>query len=101
MLETRNIVKHYGAVKALVDGHLSVAAGEVVALLGANGSGKSTLGKVVTGVVSPTSGELFLEGKQVRFASPYVCSKSGGYGGLSGTKSGARYDRNRKYFFRS
>ena len=77
MLEARNIVKHYGAVKALVDGHLSVAAGEVVALLGANGSGKSTLGKVVTGVVSPTSGELRINGKPVTFPSPYAARKAG------------------------
>jgi len=70
-------VTHYGAVKALVDGTLEVRGGEVLALLGANGSGKSTLGKVITGVVSPTSGELFLEGQPVTFASPYAARKKG------------------------
>ena len=77
MLTARQVVKHYGAVKALVDGNLEVQAGEVLALLGANGSGKSTLGKVITGVVSPTSGELFLEGEPVRFASPYAARAKG------------------------
>ena len=77
MLVARNIVKHYGAVQALKDGTLEVNRGEVVALLGANGSGKSTLGKVLTGVVSPTRGELFLEGAPVTFASPYAARKRG------------------------
>lgn len=77
MLSARNIVKHYGAVQALKDGNLEVTGGEVVALLGANGSGKSTLGKVVTGVVSPTRGELWLDGKAVAFASPYAARRQG------------------------
>ena len=77
MLVARNVAKHYGAVKALVNGQLEVRANEVLALLGANGSGKSTLGKVVTGVVAPTSGDLFLEGKPVSFASPYAARKKG------------------------
>ncbi len=77
MLVARNLAKHYGAVKALVDGRLEVRAGEVLALLGANGSGKSTLGKIMTGVVAPTSGELLLDGKPVSFASPYAARRRG------------------------
>ena len=77
MLVARNIVKHYGAVQALNNGTLEVNKGEVVALLGANGSGKSTLGKVITGVVSPTRGELLLEGHPVTFASPYAARQRG------------------------
>ena len=77
MLAARSVAKHYGAVRALSDGTLEVGKGEVVALLGANGSGKSTLGKVVTGVVSPTRGELLLEGLPVTFASPYAARQRG------------------------
>ena len=77
MLSARNIAKHYGAVRALNNGTLEVNKGEVVALLGANGSGKSTLGKVITGVVSPTRGELLLEGLPVTFASPYAARQRG------------------------
>ena len=77
MLSARNIAKHYGAVRALNNGTLEVNKGEVVALLGANGSGKSTLGKVMTGVVSPTRGEVLLEGLPVTFASPYAARKRG------------------------
>ena len=77
MLSARNIVKHYGAVRALTDGNLEVNGGEVVALLGANGSGKSTLGKIITGVVSPTGGEVRLGGQPVKFSSPYAARKEG------------------------
>lgn len=77
MLIARNLVKHYGAVKALTEGNLEVAGGEVVALLGANGSGKSTLGKIVTGMVAPTGGEVLLNGQPVRFSSPYAARRQG------------------------
>jgi ribose transport system ATP-binding protein len=77
VLIARNLVKHYGAVKALTEGNLEVAGGEVVALLGANGSGKSTLGKIVTGMVAPTGGEVLLNGQPVRFSSPYAARRQG------------------------
>ncbi len=77
MLSAKNVTKNYGAVQALIEGNLEVASGEVVALLGANGSGKSTLSKIITGVVSPTQGELKLQGVPVGFASPYVAKKQG------------------------
>jgi ribose transport system ATP-binding protein len=77
VLIARKLVKHYGAVKALTEGNLEVAAGEIVALLGANGSGKSTLGKIVTGMVAPTGGELLLNGQPVRFSSPYAARRQG------------------------
>jgi ribose transport system ATP-binding protein len=69
-LTAQHIVKRYGGVVALADGHLDVQAGEVLALLGANGSGKSTLSKIITGVVAPNEGQLHLEGQPVAFRSP-------------------------------
>jgi ribose transport system ATP-binding protein len=77
MLVARDVVKHYGAVRALIRGNLDVAAGEVVALLGANGSGKSTLSKIITGVVTPSGGEILLEGEPLGFASPSAARKKG------------------------
>ncbi len=69
-LSAQHLAKHYGGVTALADGSLEVAAGEVVALVGANGSGKSTLSKIITGVVAPDGGQLLLDGKSVSFAGP-------------------------------
>jgi ribose transport system ATP-binding protein len=73
----RHIVKRYGGVVALADGNLSVAGGEVLALMGANGSGKSTLSKIITGVVAPDGGELLLDGQPIRFGSPQQARRHG------------------------
>src|SRR5690606_29228281 len=48
----------------------SLHPGEVVCLLGENGAGKSTVIKMLTGVESPTSGEVLVDGAPVRFSSP-------------------------------
>lgn len=77
MLSARSVTKNYGAVQALTEGNLEVTSGEVVALLGANGSGKSTLSKIITGVVSPSQGDVKIRGQSVSFASPYAAKKQG------------------------
>ncbi len=70
LLEARGVAKHYGPVLALRSADLSVAAGEVHALLGANGAGKSTLVKCLTGVIRPDSGTISVAGRQARPRSP-------------------------------
>ncbi|MFI3904067.1 ATP-binding cassette domain-containing protein [Ochrobactrum sp. S1502_03] len=70
IIEVRNLVKHFGPVIALNGVSLSVEPGQVHCLLGDNGAGKSTLIKTLSGVHKPTSGEFFVEGKQVVFGSP-------------------------------
>ena len=76
-LQARDVVKHFGAVKALVDGQLSVEEGEIHALMGANGCGKSTLCKIIAGAVSPTSGEIVFEGEPADFSSPRAAERRG------------------------
>lgn len=70
IIKVRNLVKHFGPVIALNGVSLSVEPGQVHCLLGDNGAGKSTLIKTLSGVHKPTSGEFFVEGKQVVFNSP-------------------------------
>jgi ABC-2 type transport system ATP-binding protein len=62
MLEVRNLVKRYAALTAVHNVSFEVRTGEVLGLLGPNGSGKSTTVKVLTGLLRPTSGEVFLDG---------------------------------------
>ncbi|WP_420641221.1 sugar ABC transporter ATP-binding protein [Candidatus Leptofilum sp.] len=76
-LSAQHIVKRYGGVTALADGNLEIKAGEVVALLGANGSGKSTLSKIITGVVAPDEGQLFLDDQPMQFATPQAATRLG------------------------
>ncbi len=77
LIETANLVKKFGSFTALNGVELSVFPGEVHALLGDNGAGKSTLIKILSGVFTPTSGEIKEEGKVVNFASPRDASDAG------------------------
>ena len=70
LLSISHLKKSYGAAIALKDASLELHAGETLALMGENGAGKSTLIKILAGAVSPDGGEVRLEGRAVRFASP-------------------------------
>ncbi len=71
LLEMRNIVKCFGAVKALDGVSITLKRGEVLSLCGENGSGKSTLMKVLCGIYpyGDFEGEIYFEGKQVKAKS--------------------------------
>jgi ABC-type sugar transport system ATPase subunit len=69
ILEGRDLTKMYGGVEALNHVTFQLARNEVVALLGDNGAGKSTLIKILSGAITPSSGEIFLEGRKVEFAT--------------------------------
>ena len=61
-LTVRHLAKAYGLLWALKDISVDFSAGEVVALLGPNGAGKTTLLKLLAGLISPTAGEIVLDG---------------------------------------
>ena len=65
MLEVSHLSVRYGAVEALTDVSLSIAAGETVALLGANGAGKTTLLRTLSGLVKPAAGTLMMAAKSL------------------------------------
>jgi len=69
LLELRGISKSFPGVKALSNVALRLYPGEVHTLMGQNGAGKSTLIKVLTGVYTPDSGEIMLDGKPIAPAS--------------------------------
>ena len=70
ILSLRGISKSFGAVAALTDVNLDIAAGEVVAIVGDNGAGKSTLAKILSGVYGADSGTITFEGQEVDIATP-------------------------------
>jgi D-xylose transport system ATP-binding protein len=70
ILSLRGISKNFGAVAALTDVELDVAAGQVVAVVGDNGAGKSTLVKVLSGVHRPDTGTITFAGTEVAIGSP-------------------------------
>lgn len=65
MLELRGLTKFYGALPAIRDVSVSLGPGDVLGLLGPNGSGKSTTVKMLVGLLSPTSGKILYDGRDV------------------------------------
>jgi erythritol transport system ATP-binding protein len=69
VLSARDVVKTYGNTRALKGVAFDVHRGKVTSLFGENGAGKSTLMKILSGVESPTSGTIELDGQVVSFSS--------------------------------
>lgn len=65
-IEIRHLTKDYGNLRAVDDLSFTAAAGEIIALLGPNGAGKSTLMNMITGYLAPSSGDVFVLGRNIR-----------------------------------
>lgn len=63
MIEVKNLSKRYGTKKAVDNISFTVHDGEIVGFLGPNGAGKTTTMNIITGYISPTSGEVIIDGK--------------------------------------
>jgi len=77
LLEMRKVGKDYRGVAALKDIDFDLRPGEVHAILGENGAGKSTLVKILSGAVTPTAGEIRLDGQPIQIASPALARRHG------------------------
>lgn len=77
IIDVSTISKCFGATRALERVSLSIAAGEIVALMGANGAGKSTLVKILSGALAPDTGDIFVGGQRVSIRSPQDAKAQG------------------------
>ena len=66
MIKVKNLIKNYGDVKAVQSIDFTIDHGEVVGFLGANGAGKSTTLKILTGYLTPTSGDVTIDGYNIQ-----------------------------------
>ena len=65
MLSIENLQVYYGVINAIKGISFEVNAGEIIALIGANGAGKTTILHTITGLVSPKSGSIVFEGRDL------------------------------------
>ena len=63
MLQTKNLCKTFKRQKAVNNVSINITKGKIYGLLGPNGAGKSTILKMITGMLTPTAGEIYLDGK--------------------------------------
>ena len=66
LIKTENLSKSYGQIKAVKNVSFTAKEGEIIALLGPNGAGKSTLMNMIAGYLSPTEGDIFVCGKDIK-----------------------------------
>lgn len=74
LLRTKEISKYFGGVVANEDITFDIDEGSIVGLIGPNGAGKSTLFNMLTGIYSPSSGEIYFKGKRISHLPSYkIC----------------------------
>ena len=76
-IEARNVTVRFGGLVALSDVSLEVAPGQIVGLVGPNGAGKTTLFGVLSGLLNPQGGEVFLGGQKITGKSPSKRARMG------------------------
>jgi len=77
LLELKAVTRCFGAFTALDAVNISVQSGEILALLGENGAGKSTLLSIVAGVLTPSEGDMLLDGARVRWMDARAAAGAG------------------------
>jgi fructose transport system ATP-binding protein len=76
-MEARGLIKRYGHVTAMDGVDFELLPAEILAVIGDNGAGKSTLIKALSGAIVPDEGQLFLDGKPVKFRNPVDARRQG------------------------
>jgi len=77
MLRLRDVGVRFGGLVALNDVSLDLNRGEILGLIGPNGAGKTTLFNCITGVVQPTQGSMYFEGRSLRLVPPHERARRG------------------------
>lgn len=74
IFECKDLTKKYGTFTAVDNLNLSIERGKIIGLLGPNGSGKTTLIKISNGLLTPTKGEILIDGKKVGVETKSIVS---------------------------
>ena len=77
LLEIKNLVKHFGGIKAVDDCSFSVEKGAITALIGPNVAGKTTAFNMISGLIKPDSGTITFNGKRIDNLQPHQITRRG------------------------
>ena len=77
LLETRNLTRQFGGLRAISDLSLSVNTGEILGVIGPNGAGKTTLFNLLTGIYPPSSGDILYNGSSIAGLLPSQIARLG------------------------
>jgi len=77
LVEIKGLTKQFGGLTAVHDLDMHVIEGEILGLIGPNGAGKSTIFNLITGVLKPTRGKIFFQGKDITGKKPYAIARLG------------------------
>ena len=77
MLKLSHVSKHFGGLAVLEDVSFEVPAGSVFGLIGPNGAGKTTVFNLITGLLTPTGGEIAFEGTSLHGLAPHRITRLG------------------------
>ncbi|RVT98119.1 ABC transporter ATP-binding protein [Mucilaginibacter limnophilus] len=79
MIKVDRLSKHFGAIQAVNEVSLEINEGETFVLLGTSGCGKTTTLKMLNRLIEPTSGTIFINGRNINDQSPEILRRSIGY----------------------
>jgi len=77
LLEARAVTIRFGGLRAVDDVSAAFAPGELVGIIGPNGAGKTTFFNALSGVIAPTAGELFVQGRRLTGQRPHRYAEQG------------------------
>lgn len=77
ILRTENITMRFGGLTAVSGLNLDITEGSIVGLIGPNGAGKTTVFNMITGVYTPTEGDILFDGNSIKKLKPHLITKKG------------------------
>jgi branched-chain amino acid transport system ATP-binding protein len=77
LLEVRNMTHYFGGLRAVHNYNLTIEPGQIRGLIGPNGAGKTTIFNLITGIYTPTEGDILLEGQSIKGLAPNQIASRG------------------------
>ncbi|MBI2252296.1 MAG: ABC transporter ATP-binding protein [Armatimonadetes bacterium] len=76
-LSIKKLSKNFGGLKAVQNFNLNLKNGEILGLIGPNGAGKTTIFNLITGLITPSKGEIYLQYQKISSLKPYQITQKG------------------------